>query len=127
MTDETELYIQRKRAALDFGLFAIAEQIAKLPEARNSDPLTSHKAAVANAPRRGSQALRILATYLEVPQTDESAAEAAGVPGGWKRCSDLRRLGYIVPTGTTARTSYGVEANVCAITPLGRKVLTDGR
>lgn len=123
--DETELYIQRKRAAVDFGLFAIEQQIAKLPEARTSDPATSHAAARANVPRRGSQALRILATYLDAPRTDEEAAEMAGVPGGWKRCSDLRRLGYITPTGTTARTSYGVEANVCSITSHGRAVLGD--
>jgi hypothetical protein len=115
--DETEMYLYRKRLALDFGLFA-AEQ----HNARTTDPETSHKADRANAPRRASQATRILRAYLDGPQTDEQASEIAGVPNGWKRCSDLRRLGYIIPTGETAVTSYGVEANVCRITDLGREV-----
>ena len=90
--DETELYNQRKNAAIG-GLWAIVETMtAKLGHARTTDPETSHKAAAKNAPRRTSQAIRILRAYLDGPQTDEQASTIAGIPGGWKRCSDLRRL-----------------------------------
>lgn len=126
MTDETELSIQRRYAAIG-GLWSIVDAVtAKLPAARTTDPETSHLAARQNAPRRTSQAVRILRAYLEGPQTDEQAATRAQVPGGWKRCSDLRRLGYIEPTGETAFTSYGAAANVCRITDLGREIANGG-
>jgi hypothetical protein len=126
MTDEAELSIQRRYAAIG-GLWSIVDAVAsRLPAARTTDPETSHKAADRNAPRRTSQAMRILSAYLEGPQTDEQASTIAKIPGGWKRCSDLRRLGYIEPTGETAVTSYGSEANVCRITALGRTVANGG-
>lgn len=126
MTDETELYLQRRNAAIG-GLWSIVDAVtSRLPAARTTDPETSHQAAKQNAPRRATHAMRILRAYLEGPQTDEQAAIWAQIPGGWKRCSDLRRLGYIVPTGETALTSYGASANICRITDLGREIANGG-
>lgn len=122
MSDDTELEMLRRRrdAAPDFGLFAIAVQIDRLPHTRRADPPTSRAAEAISRPRRASQAMRILGTYLDTPRTDEAAILAAGVTGGWKRCSDLRRLGYLEPTGETLRSSSGAPAMVCRITAAGR-------
>lgn len=123
MTDETELSIRRRNAAIG-GLWSIIDAMsAKLPAARTTDPETSHKAAAANLPRRGTQASIILSHYAGADLTDEEAAVRADIPGGWKRCSDLRRLGLIVSTGRTRKTSGGVEAMVCELTTKGRKLL----
>lgn len=44
---------------------------------------------------------------------DGKAATATGLASAWKRCSDLRRLGFIVATGATRRGSSGREGIVC--------------
>lgn len=123
MTDETELHIQRRRSAIG-GLWSIIDAVAAgLPHARKTDPETSHAAAEANRPRRGTQASVILSQYAGADLTDEEAAVRANIPGGWKRCSDLRRSGLIASTGRTRKTSAGVEAMVCTLTTKGRALL----
>ena len=92
-----------------------------LPLFRATDPITSRNA----VPRRGSQAMTILALYDNIGGlTDEQAVEISGLVGGWKRCSDLRRLGFITDTGDRRKTLGGCQAMVCAITPAGIEALS---
>ena len=94
------------------------------PHARTADPATSHAADHANRPKRETQAVKLLRAYAEWgAMTDEEAARKAGIVGGWKRCSDLRNSKAIVPTGDLRQTSMGVQAQVCAITEMGRGML----
>lgn len=68
--------------------------------ARNTDPETSKVAAKSVSMRSDSQRARLLRTYSAEPQIDEQAAQAAGVnmrSCWWKRCSELRELGFIEP------------------------------
>lgn len=92
MSDTTELSIQRRLRGVDFGLFA---------NVRDQDAITSHAGSDRIAPKRGSQCATLLAVYRAYPDglTDREAGERSGVPSAWKRCSDLRRAGWIVPTG----------------------------
>lgn len=69
--------------------------------ARNSDPQTSHDA-IPSPYRLGSTKARILEVYrqAEGPLTPREAAELAGLErDGHKRVSDLRRDGWLEPTG----------------------------
>ena len=92
-----------------------------LPLFRATDPDTSRNA----VPRRGSQAMTILALYGNIGGlTDEQAVEISGLVGGWKRCSDLRRLGFITDTGERRKTLGGCQAMVCRITPAGIEALS---
>ena len=91
-----------------------------LPLFRAKDPDTSRNA----VPRRGSQAKTILSLYLKGDLTDEQAVEVSGFVGGWKRCSDLRRLGFITDTGDRRKTLGGCQAMVCRITPAGIEALS---
>jgi hypothetical protein len=97
-----------------------------LPLFRNSDPSTSRKAAEQVAPRRGTQMARLLACYAEASLglTDDQAGQRAGLLNGyWKRCADLRRLGYIVDTQTTRPSNQGCQAMVCVISASGIEAL----
>ena len=97
-----------------------------LPLFRNTDPETSAMGAQDVKPRRQTQALRLLAEYAHRDGlTDEEAALFAGLikTGYWKRCSDLRTAGYIIPTGETRLGSQGSLMRVCAITEAGREAL----
>ena len=95
--------------------------------ARHSDPETSH--AAAKMPfRRNSQRHVLLAAYWGARSglTDEEAAVAAEIYKGcpWKRCSELREMGMIAPTGRTRASSMGAEQRVCAITAKGLETLS---
>jgi hypothetical protein len=95
------------------------------PHARAGDPFTSQRAAE-HLPRAGSQALRLLRAYASERGglTDLAASLRAGLPAGWKRCSDLRRLRLIEWDGLTTRVErMGREQMVCEITPAGRLAL----
>ena len=93
MDEETALY-HKQRGTSGLGLFDSAV-------ARDKDPLTSHKGHDRIAPKRGSQCATLLSVYLAYPDglTDREAGERSGVPSSWKRSSDLRKAGHIVPTG----------------------------
>ena len=95
------------------------------PVARTSDPETSHEAG--EAVRRTSGTIRraLLLAYAAHPAglTDEEAGDIVGRDGAWKRCSDLRRDGLIVPLTTGRRASSGAIQRVCAITSKGREAL----
>jgi hypothetical protein len=67
--------------------------------------------------------MTILRLFEYADLTDEQAVELTGLFGGWKRCSDLRRLGFIKDTGDRRTTQAGAKAMVCAITPAGIEAL----
>lgn len=98
-----------------------------LPLFRASDPTTSQQGAAHIRPKTGSQMNMLLAAYRKHPiygLTDEEASTLAGLNnGGWKRCSDLRRLGFIEPTGETRPALSGVQQRVCRITGEGIEAL----
>ena len=78
-----------------------------LPLFRNTDPEGSVNGAKHIKLKRTSQAMRLLAVYAQNPimgLTDEEASSQAGILHGWKRCSDLRRLGLIEDAATQRET-----------------------
>lgn len=96
--------------------------------ARLSDPNTSKAAQHAI---KLTNALKILRVFARVGMaTDEQASRLAGINQGWKRCSDLRRDGYIAPVYeddvlVTKRSSAGVDVMVCRITDKGLRKLDE--
>ena len=105
--------------------------VLNIPEnhlARQDDPETSKAGAKSVALRAGSQRAKLLLAFLDgfdrFPMSDEYAAKAARlytVPncGWWKRCSDLRKLGLIVPVGKVVSQTTGEEVMVSEITEAG--------
>lgn len=99
----------------------------ELPLFRNTDPVTSVEAAADVKPRRVSQAMLLLAEYLHRDGlTDEEAGLFSGLAQRpkccyWKRCSELRAAGLIIPTGETRLSSAGSMMQVCAITEEGER------
>ena len=91
---------------------------------RRSDPPTS-RAAAASVADAGSHCRLLMAGYsaaLPGGLTDEEAARRCGVDPlreGGKRCSDLRRLGLIAPTGETRPGSSGRRRMVCVAVQRG--------
>jgi hypothetical protein len=100
-----------------------------LPLFRNADPITSVLGAGDVKPRRGSQQALLLAEYAHRDGlTDEEAGLFSGLLSRpkccyWKRCSELRAKGLIVPTGETRLSSAGSAMQVCAITTVGKEAL----
>jgi hypothetical protein len=94
--------------------------------ARSSDPITSHKSAnnISRSIRAGSQRHQILNAYFLGDFTDEQVGEITGLIKNrsccyWKRCSELRQMGYIKDTGRTTLSSANMEVMICEITELG--------
>ena len=100
-----------------------------LPLFRSADPITSALGAGDVKPRRQTQAMQLLAEYAHRDGlTDEEAGLFSGLLSRpkccyWKRCSELRAKGFIVPTGVTRLSSAGSAMQVCAITPAGKEAL----
>jgi len=93
--------------------------------ARSTDPITSHMAAKAPF-RRDSQRHTLLKMYGQyVDLTDEEAGDKAEafMRCPWKRCSELREMNLIEPTGEMRESSVGALQRVCKITQYGREVL----
>lgn len=85
------------------------------PLARTSDPETSKRAARSLDANGHLEALTAL--FRDAGSnglTAEEAGDRAGFDGAWKRCSDLRRLGVITPTGTRRKATSGRWQQVCA-------------
>lgn len=93
--------------------------------ARSTDPATSRKAAQRTPFRATSQNALLLAVYAAGGQlSDDEAAQQAGLLTRvgccwWHRCSDLRKAGFIAPTGTRISSLTGEERMTCVITPAG--------
>lgn len=105
-----------------------------LSRVRTDDPQTSHQGAADVATRAPSQAMKLLVQYARSNRslTAEEAADLAGVnrPGVcyWKRCSELREMGYIAPVRiagvlVTRTSAAGSAQMVCVITDAGREAL----
>ena len=96
-----------------------------LPLFRATDPDTSQDGATDVKIRRGTQAAELLEQYFynRLGLTDEEAGVKSGLAkrgaGYWKRCADLRRLGFIVDTGVRRELSTGSKGMVCVLTAKG--------
>jgi hypothetical protein len=121
--DETELYLYRKRLAVDFGLFAVEQH-----KARVTDPATSHAAALAIVPKSGTAKAKLLAAHRAHPEglTDCEAAELAGLPLRSEyatRCSELQRAGFLEATDLVRPDpDTRTDRMVRRLTTLGREV-----
>ena len=96
---------------------------------RNTDPETSHQAERRHRLTWNSQQFRILSAFDKYgPMCDEEAGELTGLAqnraGYWKRCSELRKMGYIMAIGTCESTT-GNEVTLSDITSAGRQALAD--
>jgi hypothetical protein len=92
---------------------------------RAKDPATSQQAPTKT--KRMTAMYQLLEVYCLNDVTDEEAVEMLiGRPatladeGKRRRCSDLRALGWIAPTGDTRPNASGRQRIVCAITDAGR-------
>ena len=94
--------------------------------ARRADPETSRDAAADPKAqvKWGTDRHKLLLAYARAdgPMLDEIAEEKAGTRSlnHAPRCSELRRMGLIEPTGEKAKTASGKMAMVCRITERGR-------
>lgn len=100
--------------------------VIQLPlDFRATDPQTSRQAPT--RAKKETAMYRLLEVYCLNDVTDEEAVEILlGHPatladeGKRRRCSDLRALGWITPTGATRTNASGRQRIVCAITDAGR-------
>lgn len=121
----------------------MSEQLDLFTAARRTDPATSQANRDAFR-KKASQRDVILRTYYdERRKWDDSFETWTNTDGGltdeecgmktpwkestmyvervcyWKRCSELRKLGFIEPTGWTRKSFAGQEQQVCEITVEG--------
>jgi hypothetical protein len=98
-------------------------------DVRRSDSNTSTEGAKDVTIRAGSQRTILLETYAlyGTAMTDEVVGILSGLrsknAGYWKRCSELRRAGFIVATGETRQSLNGSMQQCCRITDSGRQAL----
>ena len=111
--------------------------------ARSSDPATSQTNKDAFV-KKMSQRDMILFTYHRFVQTnvvpfmfgmtDEEVGRHTKIDGQsmydlricyWKRCSELRKLGFIHATGETRLSSAGQPQQVCVLTERGRNYVVE--
>lgn len=97
---------------------------------RDVDPPTSVMAAASEQTRAGTHKYMLLVCYTKAGEaglTDEEAGIESGLKAKganyWRRCSDLRALGLIRPTGGWRLSTMRERRMVCVITDEGRKVL----
>jgi hypothetical protein len=127
--------LRDERDAMQTALEAARQPVSR---ARSTDPETSHRAAAAptNLGRWNGQRHRLLQAYEDAHNgyhpTDDLTDEEAGAIAGlaftracyWKRCGELRQLGYIEPTGERVSNS-GNAVMTCSLTARGRAALDD--
>jgi len=115
-----------------YGLGGYKEEVTEaiiIPMFRNSDPATSKKAAKGASKRAPSQQTVLLKAYRGGRGlTDEEAGVITGLAFKpkccyWKRCSELRTMGFIVPTGDFARSSAKELQMICKMTTKGEEHL----
>ncbi|CAB5218072.1 hypothetical protein UFOVP209_49 [uncultured Caudovirales phage] len=111
---------------------SLFDPIVEIPDARASDPTTSHNAARSVQVRKNSQKHELLAVFARPEHrftglTSWEAGELSGLaarPGCcyWKRVSELAADGYLEAIGTRLAPT-NEEQRVYRITNLGRSVL----
>jgi hypothetical protein len=96
---------------------------------RDHDPVTSVMAAASVQTRAGSQKSLLLVHYAKAGDrglTDEEAGIESGLhkkgANYWRRCSDLRALGLIQPTGGYRLSRFHERRMVCVITAEGLRL-----
>lgn len=101
---------------------------------RDHDPDTSVMAAASVITRAGSQKSLLLIHYTQAGErgmTDEEAGIVSGLKGTganyWRRCSDLRALGLIKPTGEYRLSTMGERRMVCRATAEGLRLMEQVR
>lgn len=114
----------------------MSEQLGLFTAARRSDPATSQMNRDAFV-KKGSQRDCLLWTYYtNAGLTDEEAGMETRWKDSnmfdhrvcyWKRCSELRKLEFIVPTGETRTSSFGQQQQVCEITALGEAHINESK
>jgi hypothetical protein len=114
----------------------MSEQLGLFTAARRSDPSTSQMNRDAFV-KKGSQRDCLLWTYYtNAGLTDEEAGMETRWKDSnmfdhrvcyWKRCSELRKLEFIVPTGETRTSSFGQQQQVCEITALGEAHINESK
>ncbi len=91
---------------------------------RTTDPDTSDEAAAKNVNGRASQQLQLLHAWARhADLTDTEAMTVAALPGGWRRCSELRKKGLLEWTGETRIGERNIRVRVSRITERGRECL----
>lgn len=95
------------------------EDIVARARFRPEGEATSALGALDVSNRAPNQRMALLEAFLANPAglTDEEAAAHAGLLGAcyWKRCGELRRLGYITYTDLRRRGAAGVSRRVSII------------
>lgn len=129
----TEFISTLRRALRDAGIgpgdeFVVgrARSLSSDGQARRGDPATARAAAKDSPPKRGSQRAKILAALAagdpeRIGLTSSALAEATGIPyrSVTPRIGELKRWGYVVPTGATRMGDMGSKQEVVALTPKG--------
>ena len=99
--------------------------------ARTTDPATSQRAAKRAALRAGSQCTLLLRQYAKAGDVGLAAWEAGDMSGlssrqgccYWRRCTDLRDMGFIADTDETRLSPAGERQGVRVITAAGWSAL----
>jgi len=103
-----------------------------VPLTRTNDHYTSIAGAQSVKLRRIPQAMTLLGAYYDAPNglTDDEAGIQTGLAAQpkccyWKRCSELRTLGYIEKSDNVRFSTASHLVMVCYITTKGAKALND--
>ena len=107
----------------------VTQQATIIPMFRNTDPVTSKIAGKSASKRSPSQQMIILRAFASGRGfTDEEVGDFTGLSANrrccyWKRCSELRTMGFIVPTGDFGKSSANELQMICKVTTKGEEHL----
>lgn len=110
----------------EFVITTRAELLGNMPGgARRTDPATSQRAAQAAAPKMGTHRWAVLAAVGDAPDglTAREVLDATGIDGVWKRCSELKEDGFLVPRGERFVAKTGNDQEVLHLTLKARGLL----
>lgn len=123
---ETEQLFHPSRGLGAYKEVVVKHEATIIPMFRNGDPVTSKIAGKSASKRSPSQQMIILRAFASGRGfTDEEVGDFTGLSANrrccyWKRCSELRTMGFIVTTGDFAKSSAGELQRICKITALGQ-------
>jgi hypothetical protein len=107
---------------------SIDDLVIQGPDARSSDPETSHEAAAAQTPRKNGplHAAVLLLLYWENGLTDEDLSDKLGGPESSprKRRGELQEAGLVEAVGK-AKSRFGHSMIVWDLTDLGHEYVKD--
>lgn len=98
---------------------------------RVPDHHTSIAAGLKELGRKGTQRERLAICFYRAGQnglTDEEAASAAKIApqsSPWKRCTELRQMGFLVYADKDRKTTTGTDAKVWRMTGAGMRALRE--